>query len=90
MQVKTSHWKQLLFPKTLTIDTAITFEKRNFPNFWAVDTAIVKKEEIASFKVDQGFLLAKIIIETTGGKQYVIDGVWNGQAKAVLEELKKV
>jgi hypothetical protein len=87
LEVRTSRWRQFLFPSKLVCDEAGVEASRKtwWMRGWRVYSGFT---DIASIRMEEGVVFATITIETRGGDQLVVDGLWKQKAKAVYDAIR--
>jgi hypothetical protein len=89
---RSSRLKQLIFPQELLVDKYhVLSRKRHFPAFWIVTEESIPLSKLASIQIHRGFLFSKLIVENSGGPYpIIIDGLWNGPARAARDLLEEI
>ena len=80
---------KVVFPDRLEVsENKICITKRKWFGLIA-DTESISLERVASVRVKNGFVSAKVFIETMGGakQDFVIDRLWKGTAKEIAARL---
>jgi len=86
-------WVNLIFPKIIEVHVNKVYTKwhRSLILFWITDEETVQKSRIASVQHKKGFFWDKVLIETTGGTNYIdIKGLNKQIAKDLVTAISKL
>lgn len=85
---RSSRWSSgnLFFPDRLTLSKeGIVFQKGSF---FSSSEELISYRAVASIRIENGFFLSNITIETSGGSQPIfINGLWKSEAKDIQDSI---